>query len=221
MIAVTRRSIDDIEIAEQLGRSSGWPLTASIRQFVPHSYQKPHEPGPCGAHFAVGSGEERKMRTSCWTGLILSTLMMASAGPGVTAASSTPAPGGQSVPKTLTEQDYTGLMKKVGPTYQSLQKKLESGATADAAKDAQQLAELFGSVERFWAQHKKADAVKWAQQARTYASDAAGAATTGDADKALAAANNMRGMCKQCHGTYREGDAATGFRIKPSALTAP
>jgi hypothetical protein len=32
--------IDDIEIAEQLGRSSGCPLTASIRQFVPHSYQK-------------------------------------------------------------------------------------------------------------------------------------------------------------------------------------
>jgi cytochrome c556 len=164
------------------------------------------------------------MRTSCWTpGLILSILTMACAGHGATAGSSAQARSGgsSSVPPVLTEQDYDGLMKKVGPTYQELRKKLEGGATADAAKDAQQLAELFGNVERFWAQHKKADAVKWAQQARTYASDAAGAAATGSADKALAAANNMGGMCKQCHGTYREGDPKTGFRIKPSALTAP
>ena len=163
------------------------------------------------------------MRISCWRRrLILSILAMACAGHGTTAWSSAQARSGgsSSVPPVLTEQDYDGLMKKVGPTYQDLRKKLEGGATADAAKDAQRLAELFGSVERFWAQHKKADAVKWAQQARTYASDAAGAAANGGADKALAAANNMGGMCKQCHGTYREGDAKTGFRIKPSALTA-
>jgi len=162
------------------------------------------------------------MRISCWTpGLILSILTVAWAGHGATVGSSAQVrSGNSSVPPVLTEQDYDGLMKKVGPTYQELRKKLEGGATADAAKDAQQLAELFGRVERFWAQHKKADAVKWAQQARTYASDAAGAAATGAADKARAAANNMGGMCKQCHGTYREGDAKTGFRIKPSALTA-
>ena len=161
------------------------------------------------------------MRISCWTpGLILLILTVAWAGHGAAAGSSAQARkgGSSSVPPVLTEQDYDGLMKKVGPTYQALRKKLEGGATADAAKDAQQLAELFGSVERFWAQHKKADAVKWAQQARTYASDAAGTAATGAADKALAAANNMGGMCKQCHGTYREGDASTGFRIKPAAL---
>ena len=162
------------------------------------------------------------MRISRWTpGLILSILTVAWAGHGATVGSSAQARSrNSSVPPVLTEQDYDGLMKKVGPTYQELRKKLEGGATANAAKDAQQLAELFGSVERFWAQHKKADAVKWAQQARTYASDAAGAAATGAADKARAAANNMGGMCKQCHGTYREGDAKTGFRIKPSALTA-
>jgi cytochrome c556 len=102
-----------------------------------------------------------------------------------------------------------------------LRKKADAGAAADAAKDAQQLAELFGNVERFWAQHKKADAVKWAQQARTYASDAAGAAATNNAEKVRTAANNMGGMCKQCHGTYRQGDAQAGFRIKPGVLTAP
>lgn len=162
------------------------------------------------------------MRKSCWTaGLIVSILTTACASSGGSAGSSAPARSSSAPPAILTEQDYDGLMKKVGPTYQELRKKVDAGATADAAKDAQQLAELFGNVERFWAQHKKADAVKWAQQARTYASDAAGAAATGNADKARAAANNMGGMCKQCHGTYRQGDANTGFRIKPGVLPAP
>ena len=160
------------------------------------------------------------MRDTCWTaGLILSLVTLVCAGRTATAGPSAAAPGAPAqAPKELTEQDYAGLMKKVGPTYQALRKKLESGATADAAKDAQHLAEFFGQVERFWAQHKKADAVKWAQQARTSASDAAGAATTGNTDKAQAAAGSMAGMCKQCHSTYREGDASTGFRIKPAAL---
>jgi hypothetical protein len=34
--------------------------------------------------------------------------------------------------------------------------------------------------------------------------------------KAIQAANNMQGACKQCHGTYREMDPAGGFRIRAS-----
>ena len=162
------------------------------------------------------------MRKSCWcVALVLLTLTQACAKGGGVAAVSANAGSSAAPQSTLTEQDYDGFMKKVGPTYQELRKKVEAGATADAAKDAQQLAELFGNVERFWAQHKKADAVKWAEQARTYASDAAGAAATGNAEKARTAANNMAGMCKQCHSAYRQGDAQTGFRIKPGVVTAP
>jgi cytochrome c553 len=59
----------------------------------------------------------------------------------------------------------------------------------------------------------------FAQNARMAATEAAGAAAAGDGMKALAAANTMAAQCKQCHGMYREGDAQTGFHIKPGVIT--
>jgi hypothetical protein len=126
----------------------------------------------------------------------------------------------QTPPPPLTADDYRGFMKTVGDTYPSMQKHLMAGMTAEAAKEAQTLATTFADVEKFWMENKKADAAKFAQQARIYAIQAAGAATAGDAMKASMAANNMQGMCKQCHGTYREMDPdnAGGFRIKPGVI---
>ena len=119
----------------------------------------------------------------------------------------------------LTPQNLEELMKKIGPGYQSLRKSLEGNATAEAAREAQQLAEWFGGVEKFWAQHNREDAVKFAEQARNSATEAAGAAVTGNGEKATAATTNMSAACKQCHGTYRESDGAGGYRIKPGAIT--
>lgn len=133
-----------------------------------------------------------------------------------TAPGSPPAGTGAAAPAQaqLTPQNLEELMKKIGPTYQSLLKHLEANETAESAKEAQQLAEWFGGVEKFWAQRNRENAVKWAGQARTYASDAAGAAVTGNGEKASAAASNMSGACKQCHGTHRESDGAGGYRIR-------
>ena len=119
----------------------------------------------------------------------------------------------------LNEKDLEQLMQKIGPTYQALRKELQGTAVADAAKTAQQLGDLFGGVEKFWTQQNKADAVKFASTARTYAAEAAGAAAAGNAAKAIAAAENMGGACKQCHGTYRESDGQGGYRIKPGVIT--
>ena len=80
----------------------------------------------------------------------------------------------------MTEQDYDAIMKKVGATYASMRKNLDSGEVTGAAKDPQQLAELFGEAEKFWAQHKKQDAVKWSQMARTYATEIADALTAAE-----------------------------------------
>jgi cytochrome c556 len=126
---------------------------------------------------------------------------------------------GKSEPQaTMTPQDLEQLMQKIGPGYQGLRKTLQGTDTGDAAKQAQQLAELFGGVEKFWTQHNRPDAVKWAGEARTQASNAAGAAVAGDAAKANAAAENLGGACKQCHGTYRESDGQGGYRIKPGVI---
>jgi cytochrome c556 len=163
-------------------------------------------------------------------------------GPGSTAApgTATTDTAGQSASQKaaakMTEQDYDAIMKKVGPTYASMQKNLKpDGDLAEAGKNAEQLAELFGEAEKFWAQYNKDDAVKWAQTARTYATQIAGglAASQGmrrseprvqrgailRVEKVTATATEMGALCKQCHSTYREGDAASGFRMKPGVLT--
>jgi cytochrome c556 len=145
------------------------------------------------------------MRTIC--GLVILILAGAAAN----------SPGSQA-PRQLTVQDYDARMKNIGETYPAMQKNLMAKQGADAAKQAQELAVLFGDVERFWEQQKKPDAVKFAQQARTLVTEAAGAAAAGDLAKAGQAAGNMQGVCNQCHGTYREMDPAGGFRIRPRAL---
>ena len=129
-------------------------------------------------------------------------------------ASATAGAGGSQAAERLTVADLDARMKEINQHNQAMRKQLMGGMTADAAKEATELVTLFGDVERFWAQRNRNDAVKWAQDARTFATEAAGAATANDAMKATQAANNMLGSCKMCHGTYREMDPAGGFRIK-------
>jgi hypothetical protein len=118
----------------------------------------------------------------------------------------------------MTPEQLDAAMKTISATNGALGMKLMSNDLPGAARDAQTLATTFADVERFWAQANKPDAVKLAQQARTAASDAAAAATAGDAMKATAARSNMTATCKQCHGVYREGDAQTGYRIKAGTI---
>jgi cytochrome c556 len=135
----------------------------------------------------------------------------------------------------MTEQDYDAIMKKVAGAYASMRKNLDSGEVNGAAKDPQQLAELFGEAEKFWTQYNRQDAVKWSQTARTHATQIADALTAAEGflrvdpriqrpiqarlTRARTMATNLGETCKQCHGTYREGDEASGFRIKPGTLT--
>jgi hypothetical protein len=118
----------------------------------------------------------------------------------------------------LTDADLEKLMQRIGPGYQSLRKMLQDGALENAAREAQQLAELFGGVEKFWTQHRRPDAASRAGEARSAATQVAGNAAAGDGTGAVAAAEQMGGVCKQCHGTYRESDGQGGYRIKPGVL---
>ena len=133
----------------------------------------------------------------------------------------TAAPGPDTPATRMTAADYESLMEQVGPAYQSLRANLQADDAGAATTDARRLAELFGGVEKFWTEHERADAVAWASTARTHAADAAGAAAAGDLARAAAAAGNMGGACKQCHGAYRESDGQGGYRIKPGVITRP
>ena len=123
----------------------------------------------------------------------------------------------QAVAKMAPEQ-LDAAMKSIQQSVGSLQKNLKGNMLMEAAKDGQQLATLFGDVERFWQQHNVDEAVKLSQTARAAATDAAAAAAAGDQMKAMTATTNLFGTCKQCHTSFREGDAATGFRIKAGVI---
>ena len=136
-----------------------------------------------------------------------------------TAATASAASGAEAQAATrLTPQDLESRMKDIGTTFPAMRMHIMANQLDDAAKEAEQLAVWFGDVERFWAQQSKADAVKWAQEARTVATEVVAASTAKDAMKAGQAATNMQGTCKQCHGTYREADPAGGFRLKAGVI---
>jgi cytochrome c556 len=128
--------------------------------------------------------------------------------------------GGAATQAKMTEADYDALMKKVGPTNGGMRKAIMSNQLADAGKNAQTLATLFGDVERFWTQYKVMDAAKIAAEARQNATAIAGAAAAGDQMKTQQAADNLLAQCKQCHGMYRAGSQEAGFMIKPGVLGA-
>jgi len=118
----------------------------------------------------------------------------------------------------LTVQDYDKVEMNVGDGYATLQKQLAGGQVKEASQTAQDLTVSLAESERFWAQNKKADALKWVQDARALALQVVAATTAGDGAKANQAAANMQGACKQCHATYREADPAGGYRVKPAAV---
>jgi hypothetical protein len=142
--------------------------------------------------------------------------------PTPTTAPPAPSGTGESAPPQtrLTPANLEALMKKIGPAYQSMRDDLQGNETARAADEARRLAEWFGEVEKFWAQNNRDDAVKWAGQARNFATETAGAAVNGNGQKASVVATNMAGACKQCHGTYRESDGKGGYRIKGGVVAA-
>ena len=113
-------------------------------------------------------------------------------------------------------------MKQIAASNGSLGKMIKSADLMGAATEAQNLSNLFGTIERFYTQRNKPDAVKLAQTARTGAADTLAALKAGDAMKAQMSLANTQGTCKQCHGMYREGDAATGYKFNAaSGITPP
>jgi len=125
--------------------------------------------------------------------------------------------GGAAGGATVSIEQHEAAMKQIAQANGALQKLIKANDLMGATAQAQTLETQFTLVEQFWSQRKKPDAAMLAQTARQGAMDTAAAAKAGDQMKAQMAAGNIGGTCKQCHGTYREGDAQTGFRIAASA----
>jgi hypothetical protein len=170
------------------------------------------------AFLATTACANKKPTGTAGTGTTASTPPVAAASAAASSAQANGQTSGQEAAKRMTAEQLQAAMKTINASNGTLGIKLMSGDLPAAAKDAQALATAFADVERFFAQVNKPDAVGWAKQARMSASDAAAAATAGDAAKATAARVAMTGNCRQCHGTYREGDPQAGYRLKPGVL---
>lgn len=137
--------------------------------------------------------------------------------PAAPAPAPAPAGGGRGAAAGVSIEQHEAAMKQIAQANGALQKTLKAADMAAATTQAETLAAQFAIVESFWTQRAKADAVTLAQTGRQGAADTLAAIKAGDAAKAQMAAGNIGGTCKQCHGTYREGDAQTGYRIAASA----
>ena len=123
--------------------------------------------------------------------------------------------------KITTTQEYTALMKSTAQAFGAANKAIGSAAYADARPQLAVLRQNFTTLQGFWSERKKDDAVGFVKDGLTRldALDKMISAATVDQVAAQAAAKEFAGStCAACHKTYREGDAQTGFRFKPGVF---
>jgi len=122
---------------------------------------------------------------------------------------------------TLSNEDHPKLMKANAQAVGAMNKAIGSGAFADARTQIATLRQNFMSLQKFWMEKKKEDAVVIINDGLTRLDglDKLLAAPTVDQMSAQAAAKEFGGnTCAPCHKQYREGDAQTGFRFAPGVL---
>jgi cytochrome c556 len=116
-------------------------------------------------------------------------------------------------PLTPEEQAFDAVMKKVQPAFGAIRTAV-SESNADATKtQAALLKQAFADTEAFFKQRGKADAQKWAAEARMHAS-LLEAASAGKWDDAKAALTQLQQTCSSCHAVYRERQDDGSYRIR-------
>jgi cytochrome c556 len=122
---------------------------------------------------------------------------------------------------TLSNEDHPKIMKANAQAAGAMNKAIGSGAFADARMQVATLRQNFTSLQAFWMDKKKDDAVAILKDGLTRldALDKVLAAPTVDQMAAQAGAKEFGGnTCGACHKLYREGDAQAGFRFKAGVL---
>ena len=116
--------------------------------------------------------------------------------------------------KRISEEDYSKVMKEIGPLVQTLRKNVEAGNAADAGKNAARLEMLFRDSVTFWQARKTEDAIAAAKTAVTAAGDAAKAASANNMTALAEATKVLGGTCMGCHNAHRERQPDGTYRIK-------
>lgn len=145
-----------------------------------------------------------------FSSVFLAAIVLASASTVVIAQAGKPAP--------VTVEQHAATMKMIQQNAGAAFKALKGGDTAAATTAAEALVTAFTTIETFYTQRNKPDAIKLAQTAKMGAQDTVAALKAGDTMKAQMSLGNTQATCKQCHGMYREGNPQEGFRFKAGTL---
>ena len=123
----------------------------------------------------------------------------------------------------VTVEQHAATMKMIQQNMGATFKAVKSGDAASGVPSAEALVAAFTTIETFYTQRNKPDAVKVAQGAKTGAQDVVAALKAGDTMKAQAGLGALQGACKQCHSTMREGDGKdTPYKFSAaSGITPP
>jgi hypothetical protein len=117
-------------------------------------------------------------------------------------------------PMTTEEQDFQKVMRQVGPANTALRGALDKSDVNSTKEQTAVLVKAFTQAEAFWKARGKADAVKWAADARAQADSVDKAVVAGKWDDAKTSAGTLGQQCQSCHGAYRERFDDGSFRIK-------
>ncbi len=102
------------------------------------------------------------------------------------------------------EAAFDAIMKRINPAFGGIRQAVAAGDGDKAAEQAAILKQGFTETEAFWKKREKADAVKWAADARAHAETLETAVAAGKWDEAKTAVSGMQQTCSACHGAYRQ-----------------
>lgn len=117
-------------------------------------------------------------------------------------------------PLTPDEAAFDKTMKGIGPAFNAVRTAVGAGGREEAARHAATLVQGFAETEAFWKKAGKADAQKWAAEARAHAASLERAIAAAKFDEAKTAVDALQRSCSACHGAYRERLDDGSYRIR-------
>ena len=120
-------------------------------------------------------------------------------------------------PPTAEEEALSKIMKQVGPANTALRGALDKTDMAVAKENANVLKQAFVQTEAFWKPKGKAEATKFAEEARKLSESISTAIASGNWDEAKTHAGTLGQQCAGCHGAFRERMDDGTYRIKTSS----
>ena len=116
-------------------------------------------------------------------------------------------------PLTTEEEAFQKLMRQIGPANTALRGAIDKSDPAATKEQIAILSQAFQKTEAFWKTRGKADAIKWASDAKAMSDSIDKAVATGKWDEAKTHAGTLGQQCQSCHGAYRERFDDGSFRI--------